>query len=71
MFPAQDFISRVCKYTENIYVTTIVSDNDLGFTSMNGNIVVTSNNTGVSVNCSNNNIILKDTEWFKKNRKWE
>ena len=64
----KDFISRVCKYTENIYVTTIVSDNDLGFTSMNGNIVVTSNTTGVSVNCSNNNTILKDTEWFAINR---
>lgn len=71
MFPSQAFISRVCKYTENIYVTTIIADNDLGFTSMNGNIVVTSNPTGVSVNCSNNNTILKDTEWFKKNRKWQ
>ena len=35
-----------------------------GYKSMNGNIVVTSNSTGVSVNCSNNNVILKDTEWF-------
>ena len=35
-----------------------------GFKSMNGNIVVTSNSTGVTVNCSNNNTILKDTEWF-------
>ena len=70
MFPAQDFISRVCKYTENVYVTSIVDDSSLGYTSMNGNIVVTSNNSGVSVNCSNNNTVLKDTEWFKKNRKW-
>lgn len=35
-----------------------------GFKSMNGNIVVTSNSTGVTVNCSNNNTILKDSEWF-------
>ncbi len=35
-----------------------------GYKSINGNIVVTSNSTGVSVNCSNNNVILKDTEWF-------
>lgn len=35
-----------------------------GYKSMNGNIVVTSNSTGVNVNCSNNNTILKDTEWF-------
>lgn len=39
-----------------------------GFTSFNGNIVVTSNKKGISVNCSNNNILLKDTEWFRANR---
>lgn len=38
------------------------------FTSFNGNIVVTSNRSGVSVNCSNNNTILKDSEWFRDNR---
>ena len=38
------------------------------FTSFNGNIVVTSNRKGVEVNCSNNNLILKETEWFKNNR---
>ena len=35
---------------------------------MNGNIVVTTKYGDVSVNCSNNNTILKDTDWFKKNR---
>jgi hypothetical protein len=44
---------------------------DNGFTSMNGNIVISSSPNGIIVNCSNNNTILKDTEWFKKNRKWE
>ena len=68
-FPAQDFISRICKYTENVYVTTLVTET--GFESMNGNILITSNNTGLSVNCSNNNTILKDTDWFKKNREWK
>lgn len=69
IFPSQAFISRVSKYTDRIYVTTLMTDN--GFISMNGNIVITSNNTGLVVNCSNNNIILKDTEWFKKNREWK
>ena len=68
-FPAQDFISRICKYTDQIFVTTLATET--GFESMNGNIVITSNSTGLAVNCSNNNTILKDTEWFKKNRKWE
>lgn len=39
-----------------------------GFTSFNGNIVVTSNKQGVKVKCSNNDTLLKDTEWFKNNR---
>jgi len=39
-----------------------------GFQSFNGNIVVTSNKKGVKVNCSNNNTVLKDTDWFKNNR---
>lgn len=69
MFPAQDFISRICKYTDQIYVTTLATET--GFESMNGNIIITSNTTGIEVNCSNNNTILKETDWFKKNRKWE
>lgn len=69
MFPAQDFISRICKYTDQVFVTTLATES--GFESMNGNIVITSNSIGLVVNCSNNNIILKDTEWFKKNREWK
>lgn len=71
MFPAQAFVSRVCNYTDQIYVTSVVDSSDKGYTSLNGNIVIVSNTTGTSVNCSNNNTILKETEWFKKNRKWE
>lgn len=70
MFPSQAFVDRVSKYTEKIYVTTIVSDNEKGYESMNGNIVVTSNGGEVNVNCSNHNTIFKDTDWFKKNRVW-
>ena len=69
-FPTQDFINRVSKYTDQIFVTTLDSDNKEGFVSMNGNIVVSLNNGLVTINCSNNNVILKDTEWFDKNRKW-
>lgn len=74
-FPSQDFINRISVYTTQVYVTTLGRlkqngkefAND-GFTSMNGNIVVTSTSSATTVNCSNNNTILKDTEWFKKNR---
>lgn len=71
MFPAQDFISRVCNYTDQIYVTSVADDSEEGYTSLNGNIVIASNVSGTTINCSNNNTILKDSEWFKKNRKWE
>ena len=82
-FPTQDFINRISKYTDRVYVTTLGpivatgeknkdgSDkykND-GHRSLNGNIVVTSTASTTEVNCSNNNIKLKDTDWFKKYRK--
>ncbi len=71
-FPTQEFIDRVSIHTKAIYVTTLsVPDgSSYTYTSMNGNIVVMSTLTTIGVNCSNNNTILKDTEWFKANRTW-
>lgn len=69
-FPTTAFIDRIAPYTDKVYVTTLCVDyeND-EFTSMNGNIVVSSGMDGVRVKCSANDTILKETEWFKKNRK--
>lgn len=76
-FPTQEFIDRVAPYTTQVYVTTLGSvafDSDknkyvdTGFTSMNGNITVLSSGGNVTVSCSNNNTVLKDTEWFQANR---
>lgn len=69
-FPAQAFINRVAKYTDKVYVTTVSLDGTVkNFSPMNGTITVYSlGDKDVYVNCSNNNDILKDTEWFKKNR---
>lgn len=69
-FPSQAFVDRISPYTEKIYVTTIVSDNALGYESMNGNIVVSSKGGDLTVTCSNNNTLFKDTDWFKNNRTW-
>lgn len=77
-FPTQEFIDRMAiRNIENIYVTTLCVDYDNNeFTSFNGNIVVISlpaSSTAeikFGVNCSNNNTILKDSEWFKNNRVW-
>lgn len=69
-FPAQAFIDRVSKYTENIYCTTLIIDyKNNEYTPLNGNIVFYYD-TELKLYCSNNTTILKDTDWFKANRTW-
>ncbi len=68
-FPTQDFVDRISKYTDRVYVTTLCVDYDNGqFTSMNGNIVISYSFGDMVVNCSASDTKLKDTEWFKNNR---
>ena len=69
MFPTQDFIDRIAPYTDKVYVTTVCVDyaNDI-YKSMNGNIVVSSNASSITVSGSANDTVLKDTEWFAANR---
>ena len=80
-FPYQTTIDRFAEYTDRVYVTTygtieLTKDDDgedkyvdTGFAPLHGNIVVTSKSGGVSVKCSENDgVLLKDTEWFRKNR---
>ena len=69
-FPTQVFINNVAQHTDKVFVTTICTNYDAGkYESFNGNIVIFANKTTqISVKCSNNNTILKDTEWFKNNR---
>lgn len=84
LFPSQDFINRIAKYTSAVYAstamdyvvpegaTTLTSSNNVGdIIILNGNIVVISDaEKGVYIECSNNNTKLKDTDWFKKYRTW-
>lgn len=77
-FPSQAFINRIAIYTDKVYVTTMVNvvfDAEKNKVKdapprelLNGNIVVSSGKEGINVNCTNNNTVLKDTEWFKNNR---
>lgn len=70
-FPTQDFVDRVAPYTADIYVTTLCVDwSEKTYTSMNGNIVVSSLRGVVTVSCSASPLRLKDTDWFKANRTW-
>ena len=68
-FPAQEFIDRIAKYTDKVYVTTLGSSENVStYSDMNGTVIVSSGTDGVKVTCSNNDTLLKDTEWFKQNR---
>ena len=68
-FPTQAFITRISEYTDKVFVTTLCVDwkND-EYQSMNGDIVIIAlpNENELGINCSNNETILKDTEWFNK-----
>lgn len=73
-YPMQVTVERWAKYTSRIYVTSLAvndeSGDTIGVSSMNGNICLSSYGGAITVNCSNNNTVLKDSEWFKKYRVW-
>ena len=70
-FPAQEAVDRIAKWTDKVYVTTVVSTNAAGYESMNGNINFHSDKGKTyTVTGSNNSVILKETTWFKNNRTW-
>lgn len=74
-FPHQAAIDRISNYTQMLFITNMHPGSSAAFGLMNGNIRITSNSDGVFVNCSNNNTLFKDTDWFKQNRvcppKWK
>ncbi|MCX4285911.1 MAG: MBL fold metallo-hydrolase [Clostridia bacterium] len=74
-FPAQKFINRIAPYTDAVYVTTAGKVEqidgkykDVGYESLNGNIVYACTNGKVTMYFSNSSSKLKDTDWFKENR---
>ncbi len=66
-FIHQEFIDNIAPYTDKVYVTTYRAANATPM-PLNGNIVVTSEEGSIAVTCSNNDLLLKDSEWFKANR---
>ena len=75
-FPTTATLTRIAKHTSKVYATSLglISQNpdgtyeDTGFESLNGDIVVTSNSSGITVIGSNNNTLLKDTAWAQTYR---
>ena len=69
IFPSQGFIDRAAPYTDRIYITTLITDyQNNKFTPFNGNIFFRVSQGIVSIKCSNNDLKLKDSEWFLANR---
>jgi len=68
-FPTQEFIDRIAPYTDKVYVTTLVTNyNNNQFGPLNGNIVFSAKAGEISITCSGDDRVLKDTEWFKEYR---
>jgi competence protein ComEC len=68
-FPSQGFIDRIAPYTDKVYITTLVTDFPGNqYSSFNGNIVFLVSNGSAAVICGNNDLKLKDTQWFANNR---
>ena len=62
IFPSTIAINRLAKYTDQMYCLAALRGST--YESLNGNVVVSCVNGVVSVNCSNNNTLLKDSWWF-------
>ena len=69
-FPQQEFIDRIANYTENVYVIgqRISSGSSGVYGDLNGNIVFSCIDGVIEIHGSNNDTILKDTDWFAANR---
>ncbi|MBR1983463.1 MAG: MBL fold metallo-hydrolase [Clostridia bacterium] len=70
-FPHQETINNISIYTDKVYVVSTCDPtltNGAEYVGLNGNIVVVSAENDVTVNCSVTNAVLKDLEWFRKNR---
>ncbi len=62
VFPTQDFITRISKYTDQVFATSYGMDSKEK--PLNGNVIVSCDGNSTAVACSNNVTLLKDTEWF-------
>lgn len=63
-FPTQDFINRIAKYTDKVYITSMYNEETGKFESMNGNIIVSCQGLNLGLASTNNLTKLKDSDWF-------
>lgn len=75
-FPSQQFIDRVARYTDNVFVTelAIIRQDQWGnkinadCRPLNGDIVFACSDGKVKMYFSESDVKLKDTDWFRENR---
>lgn len=65
-FPTQEFITRIAKYTDQVYATSYFDEKELTFKPLNGNIIISYNGSDIAVAATNNTTKLKDTSWFNE-----
>ena len=66
IFPTQEFINDVAKYTDRVYCTSYFDEKSLTQKSLNGDIIISTNGISIGVSATNNIIKLKDTTWFNE-----
>lgn len=82
-FPSQAFIDRIALHTDKVFASSTVAIKQVGTLAsgkpnysndgqpimLNGNIqIISSSDKDVYMSGSNNNLILKETDWFKQYR---
>ena len=71
-FPTQEFINRIAKHTDAVYVTSTIDfekakeNGEEIYKPLNGTIVVSSDGKQIGLAASNNLIKLKDSDWFNE-----
>ena len=70
-FPTQQMLDRIAPYTDKVYITSLLAGvytEVSNCISMNGNIIFMLKDGVPTIEGSNNNTKLKDTQWFKTYR---
>lgn len=69
-FPAQEFIDRIAKHTDRVYVTTLGNWDDKSlYEAFNGTVIVSYDaKREEKLAFSNNSLKLKESEWMKNHR---
>ena len=66
-YPMQVVVERIAPYTDKVYAPTVATGKST-WEYLNGNLTIVCDGKTTTVTGSNNNLKLKETDWFKANR---